>query len=75
MHLWWTLDNGKTWLTTPLDKNSGVWTKQLPGPPPPNLVWYVDSVYRTKDVIPQWFSVSTDPKIPSGWVPDVWAMP
>lgn len=75
VHLWWTLDNGKTWLTTPLDKNSGVWTKQLPGPPPANLVWYVDAVYRTKDLIPQWMSVSTEPVIPAGWVPDIWAMP
>ena len=75
MRVWFSLDNAKTWLYADLDKSAAGWTKALPGPAPANLVWYVDAVYKTKDLLPQRMSVSTTPSLPGGWVPDIWGMP
>jgi dienelactone hydrolase len=78
VHLWWTLDKAKTWLNAELKPVAGLpgsYSATLPGPPPADLVWYVDTVFRTKDLLPERFSLSTEPVLPAGWVPSIWAMP
>ncbi len=75
MRFWYSLDNAQTWLHADLDKSPAGWTKLLPGPAPPHVVWYVDATYKTKDLLPQRFSVSSRPHLPAGWVPTIWGMP
>ncbi len=75
MRYWFSLDHAKTWLFADLDKGPVAWTKVLPGPAPPDAVWYVDAVYKTKDLVPQRLSVSTRPHLPANWVPTIWGMP
>ena len=69
---WFSADADYTFLSTTLDKSSGVWQKIVPIADPAATTWFVDVQYKTKDLVaPTRFSLSTPPALPAGLVPKI----
>lgn len=74
VHAWVSTDDAFTFIDVPLDKGNGLYSKLIAGEQGPKTVYFVDVIYRTKDLIPRKFSVSSVPVLPAGHVPKIRAV-
>ncbi|MFA6032572.1 MAG: acetylxylan esterase [Myxococcota bacterium] len=72
---WASNDASYNYFSQELDKGSGVWSKLIPMViDPANTFYFVDVQYKTRELIPRQFSVSSAPALPAGVVPKIRAM-
>lgn len=74
-HVWWSGDNGFSYISQELTKQSnGVYDALVPMVLPANSVYFVDVVYKTSGLVPDRFSLSSQPVMPDEFVPAIRAM-
>ncbi len=72
--VFWSSDDAFLWGNFDLDAGpAGTWSKVGPFNVTPNLITYVDVVYKTKGLalFPERFALSSPPSIPAGLVPHI----
>lgn len=69
---WVSIDDAYTFWAVPMKESLGLWVTELLPEFPKNAVWFVDVIYRTKDLIaPDRFSISSVPVLPDGFIPHI----
>ena len=69
--IWASSDGALVFVDAQLDCKGALCSKTLLVKTPPNAVWFADVQYRTKGLLPQRFSISSEPHIPAGFVPKI----
>lgn len=70
--LWWSNDDAFLFGGVTLDpQGGGTWGALALFPLAPNTVAYADVQYRTKGLLPERFTISSRPTLPSGFIPHI----